>query len=318
MDLAEEAVIRFESWSMVGPWYWSTSAAMLTYVVLSDALQQSPKPIYLVSEGGTQSNHVRQVAAAGAKLGFKTTLLIEHRVAERYAGSNQILSTNYKEQGNVQLTDLMSAVRVDDTGESAQKPIDDKLGYWIPSGASTHPLGGLGYARWAFEIMEKEEQSGTFFDSVVVATMSGSTLAGMVAGFKLAEQLAHQAGKTHRKRRLIGVAAGPKPKEVFDDLISGIVKTTGSRIGLTVDCIPDVDFEVDSRWHAGAYGRLDERTKERVKLAASMEGLVTDPVYSGKAMAGLCEMVQAGELTGNILFVHTGGVLSLSAYPDLR
>lgn len=287
-------------------------------VVLADAVSQSPRPEYLITEGGIQSNHVRQVAAAGAKLGFKSVLIVADRVPERTASANSIISKNYKEQGNVQLTDLMSATREIEPGTTAKELLNTSQAYWIPSGASTHPLGGLGYARWAFELMRKEEEMGVFFDSIIVPSMSGSTIGGMAAGFALAEQIQKQKGETSRRRRLIGVAAGPKSKESFVELVSGIIKTAGTKIGLEDQGPADERFEVDLRWHGGGYGKLDDRTKERIKLAASTEGLITDAVYSGKALTGVCEMVEAGELEGNVLFVHTGGVLSLSAYPDLR
>lgn len=286
--------------------------------VLPDAISQSPRPEYLITEGGIQSNHVRQVAAAGAKLGFKSVLVISDIVPERTGESDTSLRNNYSEQGNVQLTELMSSTREATPGVTAKQLLDTNRAYWIPSGASKHPLGGLGYARWAFELMQREEDMGVFFDSVVVAVMSGSTLAGMAAGFALARQLQKQRGEITRPRRLIGVAVGPKPKEYFMELVSGIMDTAGKKIGLESENGPDAGFEIDLRWHGGAYGRLDERTKERIKLVASSEGLIADPVYSGKALTGVCEMVQSGEPEGNVLFVHTGGVFTLSAYPDLR
>lgn len=286
--------------------------------VLPEAIAQSPRPEYLVTEGGIQSNHVRQVAAAGAKLGFKSVLVIGDIVPDRTGASDSNLAKSYSEQGNVQFTELMSATREVTPGVTAKELLDTNRGYWIPSGASTHPLGGLGYARWAFELMQREEDMGVFFDSVVVAVMSGSTLAGMAAGFALAGQLQRQRGETPRKRRLIGVAVGPKSREHFTTLVSGIMETAGKQIGLESQTSSDMGFEIDLRWHGGAYGKLDDTTKERIKLVASTEGLIADPVYSGKALTGVCGMVQAGELKGNVLFVHTGGVLTLSAYPDLR
>ncbi|KHO01500.1 1-aminocyclopropane-1-carboxylate deaminase [Metarhizium album ARSEF 1941] len=286
--------------------------------VLADAAAKTPRPEYLVTEGGIQSNHARQVAAAAAKLDFKSVLVISDIVPGRSHGSDSHLCRSYNEQGNVQVTELMSAAREAHPAVTAKELLDTKRAYWIPSGASTHPLGGLGYAKWAFELAERERATGVFFDSIVLAVMSGSTLAGMVAGFALVDELQRQASKVPRRRRLIGVAAGPKSREDFVKLVSGIAETTGRKIGLDQPGFTENAFEVDLRWHGDAYGRLDDRTRKYIKLAATTEGLILDPVYSGKALTGVCGMVEAGELRGNILFVHTGGVLSLSAYPDMR
>ncbi|KAG8413945.1 hypothetical protein J3458_011602 [Metarhizium acridum] len=286
--------------------------------VLADAVAQTPRPEYLVTEGGIQSNHVRQVAAAAAKLNFNSVLVINDLVPDRSHGSDPHLSRSYNEQGNVHLTELMSAAREEHPGVKAKELLDTKRGYWIPSGASTHPLGGLGYAKWAFELVEREREMGVFFDSIVLSVMSGSTLGGMVAGFALVDELQKRAGGLPRERRLIGVAAGPKRREDFVKLVSEIAETTGRRIGLEKHSFTGNAFEIDLRWHGDAYGRLDDRTRKYIKLAASTEGLVVDPVYSGKALTGVCRMVEEGELRGNVLFVHTGGVLSLSAYPDMR
>ncbi|KAB5575663.1 1-aminocyclopropane-1-carboxylate deaminase [Coniochaeta sp. 2T2.1] len=290
--------------------------------VLADALAQTPKPTRIVTEGGIQSNHVRQVTAAAAKLGLEAVLLIADLVPERTADSNGH-KAQYEDLGNVQLTRLMSATHVDasEAALTRETLLQDGDAYWIPSGASTHPLGGLGYARWAFEVEEQEREMGTFFDVIVVALMSGSTLAGMVAGLKLAAKAraATQEGDVSpRKRRVIGVQAGPKDSKEMRQLVLQIARTTARKIGVDEEEITEDDFEIDSRWHAGAYGRLDERTRDSIKLAASMEGLITDPVYSGKALTAVCEMARTGEVQGNVLFVHTGGVLTLSAYPDLR
>lgn len=300
-------------------------------IVLTDALKQSPRPTHIVTEGGIQSNHVRQVAAAAAKLGFEsTTLLISDRVPDRSStasSSDAYASRCYTELGNVQLTELMGANHVTDAdtdttiGKTKEEIMKKHLGaYFIPSGASTHPLGGLGYARWAYEVEQQELEMAERFDVVVVALNSGSTLAGMLAGFALAEQERKKRGQNSRAKRVIGVLTTPiDDLEAMKRLVVDIANATGEKIGLDgKSVITADDFKIDDRWHGGAYGRLDERTKESIKLAVRTEALVTDPVYSGKALTGLCEMVKMGEITGNALFVHTGGVMSLSAYPDLR
>jgi 1-aminocyclopropane-1-carboxylate deaminase len=194
--------------------------------------------------------------------------------------------------------------------------------YFIPSGASTHPLGGLGFARWAFELEEQEQNIGVYFDTIIVALASGSTLGGMLAGFECAAQQRINNGRSSNgRRRIIGVQATITPKEDLTALVSQIAQTAAGKIMLDTTGINwKEDFEVENRFTAGAYGKLDEATAVSIKEFASLEGILTDPVYTGKAITGLITMARAGELklSKNILFVHTGGQPSLSAYPSLR
>src|ERR1700761_3731509 len=172
----------------------------------------------LVSIGGVQSNHTRQVAGVAAKLGMKAKLVQGKWVNWDDPG--------YDKVGNIQLSRLMDAdVRLDSSGFGIQhkdtlkqltQEILDAGGrpYYIPAGASDHPLGGLGFARWAFEVRQQELAMGFFFDVIVVCAVTGSTLAGMVAGFKLLE-----AKDESPKRKVIGIDASAKPKETFDQVL---------------------------------------------------------------------------------------------------
>jgi 1-aminocyclopropane-1-carboxylate deaminase len=197
----------------------------------------------------------------------------------------------------------MTAVR-----ESGGKP------YFISSGASTHPLGGLGFARWIFELEEQEAQEGLFFDTIIVPTASGSTIAGMIAGYKLSLSL--QKEGMEKTRRIIGVDASARTVKHQQELVLGIARTTAAKIGLSEGDIGDEDVMIDDRYSAGAYGKTDQATVDAMKLAASTEGLITDPVYTGKAFTGMLDMIRRGELKedSNVLFCHTGGVPVLSAY----
>jgi 1-aminocyclopropane-1-carboxylate deaminase len=186
--------------------------------------------------------------------------------------------------------------------------------YPIPSGASLHPLGGLGYARWAFEVLEQEEQLGVVFDTVVVATGSGSTIGGMIAGFKLAEKV----GRLRSRKRLIGINI--LGREGVEELVLSIAKNAAEKIGVDPGMITAEHFELEHSFLGEAYGKLDERTAEAVKELARTEGILTDPVYTGKAFAGLLHMAsERGFAQGsNVLFCHTGGQSALSAYPTLK
>jgi len=286
--------------------------------VLADALASSAD--VLVTTGGLQSNHMRQTAAAAARCGLKCHLIPQDRKSS--------VAPEYKTLGNVQITHLLGATHHPPNSdvETVLKNLKDQgdIPYWIPSGASTHPLGGLGYARFAFEILEQEHEMGLFFDVIIVACASGSTLGGMIAGFKLIARSQNSSDErdAHLRidRTIIGIDCfahepGKSAKEILK-----IARTTGGRIGLLEEDINEEDVVVDERWNGGKYGFLDDGTREGINKMAGAEGILTDPVYSGKAVTGLIGMAMGNELDGrgNVLFVHTGGVSALSAYPDLR
>ena len=182
----------------------------------------------------------------------------------------------------------------------------------IPAGASDHHLGGLGFARWAFEVVMQEEELGMFFDTVVVCAVTGSTFAGMIAGFKLIEK----AGG--RKRRVLGIDASAKPQETREQVLR-IAKFTAARLGLKEEDISQTDVELDERYHEGVYGIPGERTIQAMRFGAEMEGFITDPVYEGKSLAGMMDMVRNGNITegSTVLYAHLGGQLALNAYSEL-
>lgn len=184
--------------------------------------------------------------------------------------------------------------------------------YYIPVGASLHPLGGLGFARWAFEVEQQEREAGVFFDPIVVCSVSGSTQAGMIAGFKLAQKMGS------RKRTIIGIDAGAKPEESAVTILH-IAKGTAKRIGLSEDDVSKEDVVFDDRYHAGCYGIPDKTTIDAIKFGAETEGFITDPVYEGKSLAGLMDMVRKGEIAEGktVLYAHLGGQAALNAYSSI-
>lgn len=224
----------------------------------------------------------------------------------------------YHTLGNVQLNEILGAETfpIGSTEQSVMEELRSRGSkpYAIPSGASTHPLGGLGYARWAFELLEQEAQLGVIFDTIVLAIGSGSTVGGMLAGFKLAEK----EGLLSKPKRLVGFSIMGKANEDVRNLVLSIAQTTGEKVGVDRGEFKSNDFEVDDSFLGGAYGVLDDRTKEGVKTIARLEGILMDPVYTGKAMTGMIHTAKAGGFKGNVLFCHTGGQPALSAYPELR
>lgn len=201
-------------------------------------------------------------------------------------------------------TGIMLAKLAEQVSSSGGKP------YVIPAGASTHPLGGLGYARFAFEVSEQEKQMGIFFDTVITPVVSGSTFAGMIVGFKYLTTLRPELPP----RKIVGVDASAKPDQTRATVLQ-IAKTTAERIGLSADDITEADVCLDERYHAGSYGVLDKQTIEAIEYGARMDAFITDPVYGGKSLAGMLDMIRRGEISGgNVLYTHTGGQLALSAY----
>ncbi len=269
----------------------------------------------LVSIGGVQSNHTRQVAAVAAHVGLGCVLIQESWVDWPDAVYDRV--------GNILLSRLVGAdVRLVRAGfgigfkeswEAALREVEEGGGrpYAIPAGASDHPLGGLGYANWAYEVAQQEQELGTFFDTVIVCSVTGSTQAGMIAG---AAALADAGG---RKRRIIGIDASAKPAETREQ-VARIARRTATLIGLERD-LRDEEIELDERYHAGVYGIPDEATLDAMRLVARLEGMITDPVYEGKSMAGLIDLVTRGEIgrDSTVLFAHLGGQPALNGYSAL-
>jgi 1-aminocyclopropane-1-carboxylate deaminase len=262
----------------------------------------------LVSSGGVQSNHTRQVAAAAAVAGLKCVLVQESWV--------EWPDVTYDRVGNILLSRLMGAdVRLVNAGfgigfkeswEQALAEIESNGGkpYAIPAGASDHPLGGLGFASWAREVETQEAELGVFFDTIIVCSVTGSTQAGMIAGF---------SDRT-RDRRIIGIDASAKPKETWAQ-VARIARFTAKAIGVTRE-LRDEEIVLDENYHAGTYGIPGDGTLDAMRLAARLEAMITDPVYEGKSMAGLIDLVSRREIdrSSNVLFAHLGGQPAINAY----
>ena len=284
----------------------------LEYLV-ADALAQGCDT--LVSIGGVQSNHTRQVAAVAARVGLRCVLVQESWVDWPDAV--------YDKVGNILISRLAGAdVRLVKAGfgigfkeswETALAEIEERGGkpYAIPAGASDHPLGGHGFANWAHELAAQEAELGVFFDTVVVCSVTGSTQAGMVAGFA---QLEEQGA---RPRRVLGVDASAKPAETRAQVLR-IAQRTAAAIGVARQLTAD-DVELDERYHAGVYGIPDEATLDALRLAARTEGMVTDPVYEGKSMAATIDLVGRKEIdpSSTVLYAHLGGQPAINGYSAL-
>ena len=285
--------------------YGGNKVRKLEYLV-ADALAQGCDT--LVSIGGVQSNHTRQVAAVAARLGLACVLVQEHWV--------EWPDAVYDKVGNILLSRIMGAdVRLDPAGfdigirpswEQALADVEDRGGkpYAIPAGASDHPLGGHGFARWADEVADQERELGLFFDTIVVCSVTGSTQAGMIAGF---------AGH-ERARSVIGIDGSATVEQTWDQ-IARIACRTADAIGLGRE-LRDDEIVLLDEWHAGIYGIPDAKTIDAIRLCARLEGMLTDPVYEGKSMAALIDLVQSGRIEPGscVLYAHLGGQPALNGY----
>ncbi|MFE7569107.1 1-aminocyclopropane-1-carboxylate deaminase [Streptomyces sp. NPDC057539] len=277
----------------------------LEYIV-PDVLAQGADT--LVSIGGYQSNHTRQVAAVAAHLGLKARLIQEKWVDWPDPANEKA--------GNILLSRVMGAdVRLGTAGfgigikDSWQQALDEVRAeggapYPIPAGASEHPLGGLGFANWAYEVQRQEAEHDVFFDTIVVCSVTGSTQAGMIAGF---------AGQD-RPRRVIGIDASARIGETREQ-VERIARHTADLIGLRRE-LRDDEITVLEGWAGDRYGVPVASTLEAIRLTGRLEGMIIDPVYEGKSMAGLIDLVRTGGIgrDSTVLYAHLGGQPALNAY----
>ncbi len=274
--------------------------------LVADALAQGADT--LVTQGATQSNHVRQTAAAARRLGLECHALLERRVTNMGGG--------YESAGNVLLDDLLGCIYefrdegLDMNAEAEALGADlrarGRKPYVIPGGGS-NPIGALGYARCAAELVQQADDRGLKIDKLVHATGSAGTQAGLVAGL-------------HAMSAPIDVL-GISVRAARDKQIQNVHKLaceTAELLGLT--SMPAREQVVAFDEYVGpGYGQPTPEMVAAIQLLASEEGIFLDPVYSGKGMAGLIGLVRDGVLKQgeNVVFIHTGGSAALFAYRDL-
>ena len=262
----------------------------------------------LVSIGGVQSNHTRMVAATAAKLGLKCRIVQESWVPHEDAVYDRV--------GNILLTRLMGAdSRIVDDGfdigirKSWEDAIDDvkKSGgkpYAIPAGASVHKLGGLGYVGFAEELREQEKQLGFAFDFIVVCVVTGSTQAGMIVGF----------AADNRAHRVIGIDASGTLEKTRAQ-VRQIVDNTAALVELG-RTVRDDEIVINPDYAYPAYGVPSKETNDAMRLAARTEAMITDPVYEGKSMQGMLDLIGKGFFPkgARVLYAHLGGAPAINGY----
>jgi len=262
----------------------------------------------LVSIGGVQSNHTRMVAATAAKIGMKCVVIQESWVPHEDAVYDRV--------GNILLTRLMGAdsrivadgfdIGIRKSWEDAIQSVKDAGGkpYAIPAGASVHKYGGLGYVGFAEEVRAQEQQMGIRFDYIIVCVVTGSTQAGMIVGFA-ADDRAH---------RVIGIDASGTPKPLRAQ-VRQIVDATAGLVELG-RAVRDDEIVILEDYAYPAYGVPSHETSEAIRFAARTEAMITDPVYEGKSMQGMMDLVRKGFFPegSKVLYAHLGGAPALNGY----
>jgi 1-aminocyclopropane-1-carboxylate deaminase len=277
----------------------------LEYIV-PDAIKSGADT--LVSIGGVQSNHTRMVAATAAKIGMKCVVIQEKWVPH--------FDAVYDRVGNILMTRLMGAdSRLVDDGfdigirkswEEALQSVRDAGGvpYGIPAGASVHKYGGLGYVGFAEEVRAQEKELGFKFDYIVVCVVTGSTQAGMIVGFA-ADERAH---------RVIGIDASGTLDQTRAQ-VRQIVDNTAELVELGRK-VRDDEIVINPDYAYPAYGVPSDETNEAMRLAARTEAMITDPVYEGKSMQGMLDLIKKGFFPegSRILYAHLGGAPAINGY----
>jgi len=273
--------------------------------LVGDALAKGAN--HLVTQGAVQSNHVRQTAAVAAKLGLACTAVLEHRIETN--------DSAYLNSGNVLLDRLLGCRLEHRPGGADMQATIEEVGarltsegarpYPIPGGGS-NAVGALGYAAVALELVTQANEQGLRIDRMVHATGSAGTQAGLVAGL-------HALGSPVR---VLGIG-GRQPKDKQEANVLRLAQATAAH--MEVDrTVPADAVEANCDYVGAGYGLPTPGIAEAVQMVARLERIFLDPVYSGKGMAGLIDLIRKGGFTAgeNVAFLYTGGSSGLSGYAD--
>ena len=274
--------------------------------LMADAEQQGADTI--ITQGAVQSNHARQTAAIAAKLGYECYLLLENRTGsddpDFLANGNVLLDDIY----NARLSDFPAGTDMNQEMLSLAKELRaaGKKPYIVPGGGSNR-IGALGYVNAAYELVGQCNDQGLKVDHIVHATGSTGTQAGLVTGLTA----------IHRGIDLMGISVRA-PKEAQEENVYRLACETAELIGSSA-ALNRSDVVANSDYVGEGYGMPTDGMIEAVEMTARHESILLDPVYSGKAMAGLIDLVRQGfyRRDENIVFIHTGGAQALSGYRSL-
>ena len=270
--------------------------------IMGDALAKGADTV--ITAGAIQSNHCRQTAGAAASLGLECHLVLGGEEPEQ-------------PQGNL-LLDKVYGCHIHWTGENrkgedipalvAQLKAEGKKPYVIPYGGSNE-LGAIAFIEAYKELNAQREALKVDFSHIIFASSSGATHAGLMLGNKMLETYSQIVG--------INIDKGEMDKVPFDEHIVSLANSTAQLIAADYQFTAD-DLILNSDYVGDGYGVIGELEKEAIALTAQNEGILLDPVYTGRAMGGLIDMIRTGQIkaTDNVLFWHTGGAPALFAYAD--
>jgi len=271
--------------------------------LMADARRQGADIV--ITQGAVQSNHARQTAAAAARLGMGCELLFENRIRE----PNEI----YLNSGNVFLDRLFGAVTHHHPGGTDMNTAMEDLAkdlrkkghkpYIIPGGGSNR-VGALGYVNCALELIQQANEEQLHINRVIHATGSAGTQAGLVTGLRA----------THSDIPVLGIGVNAA-REAQEQKVFDLAEETADYIGAG-GCVRREDVVANCDYVGAGYGVPTEGMREALLLLARLEGILFDPVYSGKGLAGMIDLIKKGELKSgqNIVFIHTGGSAGLFGY----
>jgi len=271
--------------------------------LMAEAVAQGADTV--MTQGATQSNHARQTAAAAAKLGMDCHILLEDRT-----GSND---PNYNGNGNVLLDHLHGATTEKRAGgsdmQAEMEAVAERLRaegrkvYVIPGGGS-NPTGALGYVNCAFELVGQANDRDLAIDHIVTATGSAGTHAGLIVGLEAMNARIPLLG--------MGVRA---PKQKQEESVFNLAVRTAEKLGCP-GVVRREDVVADCGYVGAGYGFPGADTLEAIAMFAQLEAILLDPVYSGKAAAGLIDYCRKGRFKAGerVVFLHTGGSVALFGY----
>jgi L-cysteate sulfo-lyase len=279
--------------------------------VLADALAKGADTV--VTAGAWQSNHSRQTAAAAARLGLKCHLMLSNLVG--------FSERDYRQNGNILLDRLHDAtiheLGTPSNGEDVLVFLNSAVDqcvqrlkeqgfrpYAIPVGAS-NPIGALGYAECAREIIAQSKDLGVKFDAIVHRSGSAGTQAGLVAGFAVSDV----------QIPVIGIGGGKAPKDL-EGMVFQMATEAATLLGKPTAVKRSAVVAIDP--NPIQYGHLTREVADVIRLFARTEGILVDPAYTGPALVGLLELIRQGKFQpdSNVIFIHTGGIAALFGYLD--
>ena len=323
LDKLENLTERLERFNMflkrddlTGLAFGGNKARKLDFII-SDAMSRGADT--LVTWGGVQSNWCRQVAAAAAKIGLKAVLvLIKSKTASTNEDGNLLLDRMFDADVRIVEADAISNMMelasvqrfldpiVEEVKGAGDVPYLLPIGGSLVEGSMSQPWGSIAYVNAFAELHEQAAADGVRIDSLVLATGSGSTQAGLLVGAKVMSPATRVVGVTVYSSR-----------QKMTEYVRSIADATVKQLGVDVE-IDDEDIIVFEDYLKDGYGVFNDDVGEALRIMAESEGVLLDPVYTGKAMAGMLALLEEGRLgdARNVVFLHTGGGPGLFAYPD--